>query len=125
LKKLDAIRKAKSLFMKWNLHRAVQPFSSSLGNAVNMGHMSQWRKHHPVKGYNDFYQSTWDYTRRVFLYEAILNQEGFTEHPLDYFEFGVAGGFSFKWWLDKNRKPESRFFCLDTFERFPEKLGAF
>jgi O-methyltransferase len=125
LKKLDAIRKAKSLFMKWNLHRAVQPFSSSLGNAVNMGHMSQWRKQHPVKGYNDFYQGTWDYTRRFTLYEAIVEQERLSDQPLDYFEFGVAGGFSFKWWLDKNRKPESRFFGFDTFEGLPEKWGAF
>jgi O-methyltransferase len=125
LKKLDAIRKAKSLFMKWNLHHAVQPFSGSLGNAINMGHMSQWRKDHPVKGYNDFYQSTWDYNRRYDLYKAITSQENLSSIPVDYFEFGVAGGYSFKWWMENNKLPSSRFFGFDTFEGLPEKWGAF
>jgi O-methyltransferase len=125
VKKLDAIRKAKSLFMKWNLHSVVGPFSGAAGNAVSMGHMSRWRKDHPVKGYNDFYQETWDYNRRYKLYEAIAQQEGLFNVPLDYFEFGVAGGYSFKWWLERNTRPESRFFGFDTFEGLPEKWGAF
>lgn len=125
MKKLDAIRKAKSLFMKWNLHRMVQPFSTSLDNAISMGYMSQWRKQHPVTGYNDFYQETWDYNRRYKLYEAIAGQEGLFIQPLDYFEFGVAGGYSFKWWLQHNPVTGSRFFGFDTFEGLPEKWGAF
>ncbi len=125
MKKLDAIRKAKSLFMKWNLHSVVGPFSGAAGNAVSMGHMSQWRKDHPVKGYNDFYQETWDYNRRYTLYEAIAQQEALFDAPLDYFEFGVAGGYSFKWWLERNNKEQSRFFGFDTFEGLPEKWGAF
>lgn len=125
MNKLDAIRKAKSLFMKWNLHNLVEPFSGSLDNAVNMGHMSSWRNQHPVKGYNDFYQEEWDYNRRYLLYGAITKQEGLIETPVDYFEFGVAGGYSFKWWLDKNKSEESRFFGFDTFEGLPEKWGAF
>ncbi len=92
MKKLDAIRKAKSLFMKWNLHKLTGPVSGSLANALNMGEMSDWRKQHPVKGYNDFYQETWDYNRRYLLYEAITKQEGLHQSDLDYFEFGVAGG---------------------------------
>ena len=123
--KLDAIRKAKSLFMKWNLHSFTNPFSGIVGNGMNMGHMSKWRKEHPVKGYNDFYQQTWDYTRRFKLYEAVARQEDLLSRPLDYFEFGVAGGFSFKWWLEQNQQPGSRFFGFDTFEGLPEKWGAF
>jgi O-methyltransferase len=125
LKKLDAIRKAKSLFMKWNLHAIVQPFGGSMSNAVNMGHMSKWRKQNPVKGYNDFYQDTWDYNRRYKLYEAIAEQEGLFSEAIDYFEFGVAGGYSFKWWLQHNVNDNSRFYGFDTFEGLPEKWGAF
>jgi O-methyltransferase len=125
LKKLDTIRKAKSLFMKWNLHKVVHPFSSSLSNAVNMGHMSKWRKQHPVKGYNDFYQKNWDYNRRFNLYEAIGRQEELFNQPIDYFEFGVASGSSFKWWLKNNSHSSSRFFGFDTFEGLPEKWGPF
>ncbi|MBA2746599.1 MAG: class I SAM-dependent methyltransferase [Flavisolibacter sp.] len=111
--------------MKWNLHALTQPFSGLLGNGMNMGHLSKWRKEHPVKGYNDFYQSTWDYTRRFKLYEAIAQQENLLEQPLDYMEFGVAGGFSFKWWMEKNQLADSRFYGFDTFEGLPEKWGAF
>ena len=111
--------------MKWNLHKLTGPVSGSLANALNMGEMSDWRKQHPVKGYNDFYQETWDYNRRYLLYEAITKQEGLHQSDLDYFEFGVAGGYSFKWWLEKNQNQASRFFGFDTFEGLPEKWGAF
>ncbi|MGV3656996.1 MAG: class I SAM-dependent methyltransferase [Chitinophagaceae bacterium] len=125
MNKLDLIRKAKALFMKYNLHGAVQPFSGGLKNGVFMSEMSGWRKAHPVKGYNDFYQEKWDYNRRYNLYEAINKQESLFESPVDYFEFGVAGGYSFKWWLQKNEKESSRFFGFDTFEGLPEKWGGF
>jgi len=111
--------------MKYNLHSVVQPFSSGIQNGVFMSEMSQWRKAHPVTGYNDFYQETWDYNRRYNLYEAINKQENLSENPIDYFEFGVAGGYSFKWWLQKNEKENSRFFGFDTFEGLPEKWGGF
>lgn len=111
--------------MKWNIHEVVEPFSDGLQNGVFMSEMSKWRKDHPVKGYNDFYQETWDYNRRYTLYEAIVKDENISGQPIDYFEFGVAGGYSFKWWLDKNKHIESRFFGFDTFEGLPEKWGAF
>jgi len=111
--------------MKWKLHRLVQPFTPALGNALNMGHLSQWRQQHPVKGHNDFYQERWDYNRRYGLYEAICRQEGLHLQPMDYFEFGVAGGYSFRWWLEKNCDEASRFYGFDTFEGLPEKWGAF
>ena len=103
----------------------VSPFSSPLSNAVFMGEMSKWRKEHPVNGYNDFYQETWDYDRRYKLYEALDKQEGVFGQAIDYFEFGVAGGHSFRWWLEHNQNPGSRFFGFDTFEGLPEKWGPF
>jgi O-methyltransferase len=103
----------------------VQPFSGSLDIAVNMGEMSRWRKQHPVKGYNDFYQEKWDYNRRYHLYEAIKKQEDLSSQSVDYFEFGVASGSSFKWWLQNNTNASSRFFGFDTFEGLPEKWGPF
>jgi O-methyltransferase len=111
--------------MKWNLHGIVKPFDAGLKNAVFMADLSEWRTLHPVTGYNDFYQEKWDYSRRHHLYEAIAGQEALFVSPIDYFEFGVAGGHSFKWWLERNLLPESRFFGFDTFEGLPEKWGAF
>ncbi|MBD0279163.1 MAG: TylF/MycF family methyltransferase [Bacteroidota bacterium] len=125
MNKLNIIRKTKSLFLKWNLHKVVHPFSDALSNAINMGHLSKWRKEHPVKGYNDFYQRKWDYNRRYNLYEAMGQQENLFHQPIDYFEFGVAGGHSFRWWLKNNLHQQSRFFGFDTFEGLPEKWGSF
>ncbi len=125
MKKLDLIRKTKSLFMRYNLHKVVEPFSEGIRNGVFMSELSEWRKAHPVRGYNDFYQKTWDYERRYKLYEAIAASEQLFQNPIDYFEFGVAGGYSFKWWLERNQHPDSRFFGFDTFEGLPEKWGAF
>ncbi len=125
MNKLDYIRKAKSLFLKWDLHQVVEPFSGGLKNGIFMSDMSKWRKENPVTGYNDFFQETWDYERRYKLYDSISASENFTDEPIDYFEFGVAGGKSFNWWLHKNKNESSRFFGFDTFEGLPEKWGAF
>ncbi|MCW3118170.1 MAG: hypothetical protein JWM28_2252 [Chitinophagaceae bacterium] len=123
--KLDIIRKTKSLFMKWNLHRIAEPFSDAVLNAVHLSKLSKWRKQHPVMGYNDWYQSSWDYTRRFKLYEEISKAEHLNTVAVDYFEFGVCGGFSFKWWLEQNRNDASRFYGFDTFEGLPESFGSF
>lgn len=111
--------------MKWGLHRVAAPFNTGIKNGVFMSDMSKWRAENPVQGYNDFFQETWDYERRYILYNAIAASEGLSDAPIDYFEFGVAGGLSFNWWLAKNKHADSRFFGFDTFEGLPEKWGAF
>ena len=125
LTKLDIIRKSKSLFMKWNLHQLAEPFSDSLLNAVQMSKLSKWRKQNPVTGYNDWYQGNWDYSRRFKLYESVSSSEQLQATAIDYFEFGVCGGHSFKWWLEHNKNTQSRFYGFDTFEGLPEDYGPF
>ena len=123
--KLDIIRKTKSLFMKWRLHSIVEPFTGLFTNTVYMSKLSQWRNNTPVKGYNDWYQGNWDYNRRLRLYEEVSNAEGLQAEPIDYFEFGVCGGNSFKWWLEHNKNEASQFYGFDTFEGLPESFGHF
>jgi len=123
--KLDIIRKSKSLFMKWNLHRFTEPFSGLRQNTLYMSKLSQWRKKTEIKGYNDFYQNKWDYNRRYKLYEIISRDEHLATVAIDYFEFGVSGGQSFRWWLDHNNNQGSRFYGFDTFEGLPEAFGPF
>jgi O-methyltransferase len=123
--KLDIIRKAKSLFMKWRLHGITEPFAGLMLNTYNMSKLSKWRRNTKVNGYNDWYQGTWDYNRRLILYQNISNQEQLQNTPIDYFEFGVCGGHSFKWWLDHNNNSQSKFFGFDTFEGLPEAYGPF
>jgi O-methyltransferase len=123
--KLDIIRKAKSLFMKWRLHGIVEPFTGMMQNAVYMSKLSKWRRTTAVNGYNDWYQGKWDYNRRLLLYEAVSKQEQLENEPIDYFEFGVCGGHSFRWWLEHNKNADSRFYGFDTFEGLPEDFGPF
>ena len=125
MKKLAIIRKLKSLFMKWRLHGIVEPFAGLLMNIVYMSRLSKWRRSATVTGYNDWYQQKWDYNRRLNLYEAISRQEQLGDTAIDYFEFGVCGGHSFRWWLQHNQHSDSRFFGFDTFEGLPEAFGPF
>lgn len=111
--------------MKWRLHGIFGPFNGFMQNLTHMSMLSKWRKQTKVNGYNDWYQGTWDYMRREKLYEAVIGQENIGSSPIDYFEFGVCGGSSFKWWLEHNSSPDSRFYGFDTFEGLPEDFGPF
>jgi hypothetical protein len=111
--------------MKWRLHSITEPFTGVMQNAVYMSKLSKWRTETTVNGYNDWYQGSWDYNRRINLYEAVSKQESLTTEAIDYFEFGVCGGLSFKWWLAHNNSPDSAFFGFDTFEGLPEAFGPF
>ncbi|WP_346236843.1 class I SAM-dependent methyltransferase [Niabella insulamsoli] len=111
--------------MKWNLHRMADPLEGGLLNLAYMSKLSKWRQANVVTGYNDWYQQNWDYSRRIHLYESILQNEGLNKGPVDYMEFGVSSGASFRWWLQHQTNEASRFFGFDTFEGLPEAFGAF
>jgi O-methyltransferase len=111
--------------MKWRLHGIFGPFTGFMTNLTYMSKLSKWRRKTKVNGYNDWYQRKWDYNRREKLYEAVIDQEGVGSLAIDYFEFGVAGGYSFKWWLNHNNNMASRFYGFDTFEGLPEDFGPF
>ena len=123
--KLDVIRKMKSLFMKWRLHVIAEPFTGAMLNLIYMSKLGKWRKTTKVAGYNDWYQGNWDYNRREKLYEAIISQEQVGSLPIDYFEFGVCGGYSFQWWLEHNNNSDSKFYGFDTFTGLPEDFGVY
>ena len=111
--------------MKWRLHGLVEPFSGLLLNSFYMSKLSKWRSKTKVNGYNDWYQGSWDYNRRLKLYEEVSISEDLKNSAIDYFEFGVCGGHSFKWWLDHNKSADSKFYGFDTFEGLPEAFGPF
>ena len=64
-----------------------------------------------------------DYENRNVMYQCI-NDRFARKAPIDYLEFGVAGGVSMKHWLDINPNPESRFYGFDSFEGLPEDWTA-
>ena len=111
--------------MRWKLHGIFEPFTGFFLNAYHMSKLSKWRSNIKVNGYNDWYQGKWDYSRRYNLYDEVSKAEKLETSSIDYFEFGVCGGHSFKWWLAHNKNPGSKFYGFDTFEGLPEAFGPF
>jgi hypothetical protein len=74
---------------------------------------------------NDFYTIKRDYSRRYKLYKYVSDKYNLKDTVFDYLEFGVAGGYSFRWWVSNSPDRECRFYGFDTFEGLPEAWGTF
>lgn len=122
--KLYIIRRLKIIFTWLGLHRVFGIFSGINLNLYYMTAFSRWVRKAGKPAYNDF-PSKWDYGKRFGLYEHVLQTESLTQAPILYLEFGVAQGESFKWFLERNTHPESRFHGFDTFTGLPEDWGPF
>lgn len=59
------------------------------------------------------------FSHRYELYEY-LNRQIIHQSPIDYLEFGVFKGASFKKWVQLNSHEQSRFIGFDSFEGLPE-----
>lgn len=110
--------------MRFNLHTVFKIFSGFLLNLAYLIKLSEWRAQHGGHSINDFYSGKWDYSKRYTLYQKIFEKENLTI-PVNYLEFGVAGGTSFKWWVEHNKNEASRFFGFDTFTGLPEDWNVF
>lgn len=110
--------------MLLGLHVVFRPFTNAMLNLAYLTKLSEWRKKHNRHTINDFYSSKWDYAKRYVLYEKTFERE-LLSGPINYLEFGVAKGFSFKWWLERNKHPDSRFYGFDTFVGLPEDWNVF
>jgi hypothetical protein len=85
---------------------------------------SLWVSKNRKLAFNDF-PSKWDYNKRYNLYKWVIEHEKLDTTPINYMEFGVAQGYSFKWFMQQNNHPESRFYGFDTFTGLPEDFGLF
>jgi len=121
--KLYLIRKVKALFSRFKLHIFLRPFEGIMLNAVYLSKLSRWINKTPKLKFNDFYNGKVKYEDRFKLHEFVFNEE-IKNLPIDYLEFGVAGGIAFKWWVGKNQNPESRFYGFDVFTGLPEDFGV-
>jgi O-methyltransferase len=75
--------------------------------------------------YKDFYSPFRNYNKRLDLYSYISDKYNLQNVEVNYIEFGVASGSSFKWWLVKNTNSASTFSGFDTFEGLPEDWGTY
>ena len=111
-------------FVYLRLHKLFNLFSGFFINLYYLTKFSQWAAKNRKAGYNDF-PSKWDYEKRYQLYAWVVENEKLANAPVNYMEFGVAAGHSFRWFLKQNTHPESRFYGFDTFSGLPESWGPF
>ena len=117
------LRFLKSTFIKLRLHIIFGPFTHAFLQLAYMTKLSKWVSLNKNIVYNDFY-SKWNYDKRYTLYDHIFQTEQL-KGAINYLEFGVANGVSFKWWLAHNTDPVSRFYGFDTFDGLPEDFGPY
>ncbi len=121
--KLSVIRFCKKTFIRLQLHRFFGLFGFVLANLLYLTRLSQWAyKNRKVK-YNDF-PSKWDYAKRYPMYKWVMEQENLYS-SINYLEFGVATGQSFRWFMNENKDKDSRFYGFDTFDGLPEDWGPY
>jgi len=121
--KLYLIRKIKALFSRFKLHFLFKPFEVLFLNIVYLSRLSRWISETPKGKFNDFYNKKVKYENRFQLHEFVINEE-IKNQAIDYLEFGVATGIAIKWWVEKNKNPETRFYGFDVFTGLPEDFGV-
>ncbi|MDR2085194.1 MAG: class I SAM-dependent methyltransferase [Bacteroidales bacterium] len=74
--------------------------------------------------FNDFFTFKRVYSKRELLYEHVIKQQNLENEIIDYLEFGVSKGTSFRWWLRRLTNDGNKFYGFDTFEGLPENWGT-
>ena len=112
------------IFTYLRLHVVFNLFSGFFLNLVYLTKFSSWVDKNKKIAYNDF-PSKWDYNKRFSLYEWIIKNENLENQVINYMEFGVAQGHSFRWFVKNNSNAQSRFYGFDTFTGLPEDFGMY
>ena len=110
--------------LRTGVARLFAPVSGPLITLAQFSRMARWARGHEPLPYSDRGHRKFDLSKRLDLYDHVFRTEGL-DGPIDYLEFGVAGGDSFLWWAHRNRHPEARFIGFDTFTGLPEEWGGF
>jgi hypothetical protein len=122
--KLFFIRKTKAIFLKLKLHKIFGLMNGFMFNLSYLNEFSRWRASIVKPELDDFFNPNFGTGRRFELFDFIKKKYGL-DCPIDYLEFGVAYGRTFKWWAENNTNADSRFYGFDTFEGLPEDWNLF
>ena len=121
--RLFLIRYTKIIFCWLQLHRVFDLFSGPFLNAFYLAKLSKFIYQNRNVALNDF-PVKWNYEARYPMYKTVLEKE-MGDAGINYFEFGVASGQSFRWFLQQNQHPSSKFYGFDTFTGLPEDWGPY
>lgn len=119
---IKRIRKAKYYFYKYGIHRLLP--KHKLNFLGHLSGLSKWISEHRDIEYSSFPSKEFSYNNRIGLHQYIIDYV-IKGVPIDYFEFGVSKGRSFRWWIENVKHPESFFYGFDTFTGLPEDWGHF
>lgn len=93
---------------------------------ANLFNLTRWiSRQQKSNSFNDFFNPKRDHANRYKLFDHIVIKEALAQDAIDYLEFGVSKGNSFRWWSSANKHPDSRFYGFDTFEGLPEDWGTY
>lgn len=115
--------KLKAWFYFLRLHNLIP--ANLFRFLAELADLSRFVHKHKNDGLCDYYSSKFDYDKREKLYEFVIDKFNLNKENIDYFEFGVSKGVSFRWWVSKITNPDSKFYGFDTFTGLPEDWGIF
>ena len=122
--KLFIIRYTKIIFSYLRLHVIFNFLSGLFLNLFYLTKFSKWISTNRKIAYNDF-PCKWDYWKRYPMYKWVFEKENLVNTPINYIEFGVAEGESFRKFVQQNTNSDSRFYGFDTFTGLPEDFGVY
>ncbi|MCJ7449955.1 MAG: class I SAM-dependent methyltransferase [Bacteroidales bacterium] len=91
---------------------------------ANLAELSKWISKYKNDCSNDFYTLKFNYKKRESLYEQVITTFNL-DTDIDYLEFGVSNGISFRWWIDRIKNANAKFYGFDTFSGLPEAWGPY
>lgn len=94
-----------------------------LANTISL---SRWMaSQHHSSAFNDFFTFKRVITRRLTLYQNLVDTLQLEQEAFDYLEYGVSTGLSLQWWVDHTKHADTRYYGFDTFEGLPEDFGFY
>ena len=112
----------KGIFFLFRMHKI---FPADLFEFIAyMTRLSRWINKYSDITFSDYYTSKIVNNKREDLYSHVLKEENLNS-PVDYLEFGVSRGVSFRLWVKNITDSDSRFYGFDTFTGLPEDWGKF
>lgn len=121
MRRVRLVRRAKALLLRSGAARALAPVADGVLRVAYLAKLDAWMRAHagvPFRASG----GTVAHARREQLYAHLLQEHGL-DGAVDFWEFGVASGVSFRWWLAANAHADSRFVGFDTFDGLAEDFG--
>jgi O-methyltransferase len=106
------------LLLRPDSYNNIGSYRDDLFDFVYYSRLSKWESQNRI---SDFAKRS---TTKFDFYRDVCFEEG-VEKEIDFLEFGVSAGTSFKWWVENNKNTNSRFIGFDTFQGNPKAWGKY